>query len=711
MPRSRLATAIESVVTNSARALGELRINVDKILWGNPSPSRDKKSSAKYGNKPPREPKSYTPQTVQNPSVRENANAIAAAQAAGPALPPNFRPSPVVQSYQFQSVLGPDDTPPDNILDTIVATRNQPEKQLQYQEVKTKAEKPKLGQRLSATGLFNALDALNSVNLCNVVSYAYDNINIKRQPRPERSTWNASQVAFYFLQDQAGIAKNSIDKYRSYPNTFIGSYFGVGPNAQPPQQAVSQSGAPIQGGIAVQKYNIYFLLQNLGEVFSTNTNTTGSLFSSEDVQLLRAVPGLGSNLNFINDFQGEINKYSDYRQITNAEFFALEAKINKLWSICNTVQNLNFRNATTLAGNFIGVDVRKEVQKLSEFIDITRIIPELKKINDNIRSFIKIATQVQKVITTGQFIIKTAILIYKVFKFIFLFFKTLVVPLIFGSVGTQVTIQDVADRAKEETDGIVRVLKSLNRLLGVATDFVRYLVVNANELLRRLDTLYLNLQACDAFKDSDLLNELQQTRKSLSTLLDSLAIYIIDYDSKTDPDTALFGTYEIRIIDEEVVDLSITNRRRRGVALDRNGTIVTQSDLTFATNPQVIIGEVKQKLVSLGLVRPELAALDSDTLAVISESLTYLDNNDITADDLNISSVGVDLPNNIDETQGVGLNAFINNLPGGRRLRQRTRTSVTQSRQKLTSQLARERVQAAQSIGAPTPTTAGVRPR
>jgi hypothetical protein len=673
---SKIARTIDTLINNSSRLLGELQINVDKILWGNPSPPKEKKSSAKFENKPTREPFSYTTDTVP---LQRTSTPTAAQLNQGTGLAQTLR------------ITGDPSTT----------------KQLQYKAVPTKAEKPKLGQALTATGLFNALDALNSVDLCNVVSYAYDNINVKRQPRPERGTWTPTQVAFYTLQDQAGLAKNAIDKYRSYPSTFIGSYLGVGANTVPLQQAVTQSNAPIQGGIAVQKYNIYFLLQSIGEVFSFNTNTTGSLFTSEDAILLRQVPGLGSNLNFVNDFLGNVNKYTDYRQISNSELLVLQNKINQLWSICNAIQNLNFRNATALIGNFVGIDIRSQVQKLSEFLDITKIIPTLKQINNSIRSFIRIAGQVQKVITTGQFIIKLAIFLYKAFKFIVLFFKALIIPLLFGTVNTQVIIQDTVDKAKDETAGVLRALKQVNALLGVATNFVRYLVVNANELLRRLDTTLLTLQACDAFKDSDILNELQQTRKDLNNLLDSLATYIIDYDSKTDPDTALFGPYEIRIVDEQVVERTVTNLRRRGIALDQGGTIVTQSDLTFATNPQVIIGEVKQKLVSLGLVRPDLGVLDSDALSIVSESLTYLDNNDVLQDDLNITSTPLDLPDNTDENQGVGLNAFINNLPGGRRLRQRTRASTTQSRDNLSSQLAQERVQANQSIGVQTQPLAG----
>lgn len=686
MANNKLAKGIERIVTVSARGLGEVQINIDKVLWGNPSPPRDRRSSASYGSKPAKEPVNYTTKTVP---IQRTPTPTAAQLTAGtnPAatLQSRISSAPTLANTDIRSRISSAPSLP-------------PQKELTYKEVKTKPEKPKPGQKLIETGLFSALDALNSVDLCNVVTYAFDNINSKRQPRPERGQWTATQTAFYTLQDQAGLVVKFIDKYTAYPNVLIGSYLGVGPNAVPPQQAVSQSNAPVQGGVDVQKYNMYYLLKGIGEAFSFNTNSTGSLFTSQDALLLQEVPGLGSNLNFVNDFLGNVNKYADYRQIQTPELLALQNKIANLKYICQTIQNLNFKSAVALAGNFLGVDIRSQVQKLNEFININEISRELKKINDAIRSFINMANQVQKVIQTGQFIIKAAILLIKVFKFIFNFFKSLVIPLIFGTAGTQITLQDVVNKAKDESDGLVRVLKSINALLGVATNFIRYLVVNATELLRRLDTLLLNLQACDAFKDSDLLSELQQTRESLNTLLDDLALYVINYDSKTDPDTALFGAYQIRIIDEEVVDLTVANKRRRGVALDQNGSIVTQSDLTFATNPEVIIGEVKQKLVALGLVRPDLGAIDSDSLAVISESLNYLDNNDILENDLNIDPSQLDSPDNSDENKGIGLNAFINNLKGGRRLRKRTRTALAKNRAQLNSQLTAQRTQGSQDF-------------
>lgn len=540
------------------------------------------------------------------------------------------------------------------------------------------------------SGLFNALDALNSVDLCNVLTYATDQINFKKKPRPPKSTWSAAQAALYTLQDQAALVQNFIDKYTAYPNVFIGSYLGVGPNAVPPEQAVSQSNAPAQGGTDAQKYNMFFLMQAIKEAFTFGG--PNSLLTAEDATLLSTVPGLGGNLNIVDDFIGTINKYSDYRQIPNQDLQKIVNKINTIRSVCVTIQNLDFKNALALVGNFLGTDIRAQIQKLGAFIDVTKIIPTLKQINSSLRSFIKIAQQVQGILSLGQFIIKLALLFYKVFKFVINFFSLLVIPMIFSTSGAQTNIQDLKDKAKAETDGVQRLLKAINGLLSVVVNFIRYLLANTNELLVRLDLLLTQLQGCQAVKDSEVILELKQTREDLVTLREQLSTYIAKYDSKTNPNTATFGEYDIRVVDEDLTERTIVNKRRRGIALDQRGNIVAQSDLTFATNTTVIIEEVKQKLISLGLVQGGFKQADSATLALISDSLNYLNTDDVLQSDLNIEPPQLDSPDNLDENQGLGLNAFVNNLKGGKRLRKRTRAAVESQAQTLKSQVSAEKV-------------------
>ena len=638
MGDSKLALSLETLVNNSAKQLGKFQVGVNKILWGS-------------GNTQPIQTVRYVP-------------AVSGSAVSGSGV--------TTGSLSYTSTIPAPTPPPGNLVES---------------------------------GLFNALDALNQVDLCNVIAYVTDNINTKRNPRPPKP-WNASQTALFVLQDKAALVQGYIDKYVAYPNVFIGSYLGTGPNAVPQNQINGPSGS----GTDAQKYNMYFLMQAMKDTLSMNSESTGSLFTAEDKTLLTTVPGLGGNLNIIDDFLGTINKYSDYKQISNADLQALQNKITTIRSVCVTIQNGDFKSGLALAGNFLGVDIRSQIQQLSKFLDPTKIIPTLKQINAAIRAFIRIANQVQGVLKLGQFIIKLALLFYKIFKFIKAFFYALPLPNLLTTAGIQILFQDATDTAKSELNGVARLLKAVNALLSVVVTFFRYLLTNTNELLVRLNSILLTLEACEAMKGaagqySDILLELQQSQKELVVLQEQLATYIIKFDSKTDPNTAMFGAYDIRVVDEEVTDRSIQNKRRRGIALNQDGQIVAQSDLTFATNTAVIIAEVKQKLVSLKLVQPNLvsgtsnnAVADATNLATISESLDYLDNNDVIQDDLNITAAQSDLPDNLDETKGLGLNAFINNLSGGRKLRRRVRAAMQTQADAARAQIAKEKTAANQSL-------------
>jgi len=542
---------------------------------------------------------------------------------------------------------------------------------LNYTTTTTAATKP--SGSLVESGLFNALDALNSVDLCNVIAYVTDVINIKKSPRPEKP-WNAPQTLLYTLQDQAASVQKQIDKFTAYPNVFIGSYVGTGPNAVPLNQAVSQSNAPGQGGSQVTAYNLYFLMKSIKDTFSFSTTGTGSLFTAEDKVLLSTVPGLGGNLNIIDDFIGTVNKYSDYRNIPSAELQSLVNKVTTIRSVCVTIQNLDFKNALALAGNFLGTDIRAQIQKLSDFLDPTRIIPTLKQINSSLRAFINIAKQVQGILSLGQFLIKLALVFNKVFKFIIQFITNAPIPAATQTTGTISRLEGAKSVAKDETDGITVLLKTINSLLQVVVTFVRYVLANTNELLRRLDILLANLEACEAVKDSDVISQLQETRSSLIDLRDQFATYITQYDSKTNSNTAMFGVYDIRVVDEELTDKTIQNKRRRGIALDTSGQIVTQSDLTFATNTSVIIAEVQQRLIALGLVSAQAGAIDAASLDTIATSINYLDSNDVLENDLNIDTSAL---TSAETVESLGISEFIGQLPGGKKFQQNTKTVVS----------------------------------
>lgn len=558
-------------------------------------------------------------------------------------------------------------------------------------------------KRFAESGLFNALDVLATVDLCNVLMYVFDNINVVKQKRPQQP-WTAPQTALFTLQDAALLVQTAIDKYIAYPNTFIGSYLGTGANPITQKEAEDQSGLPFNSstisGIAIEKYNVYNLTKAIQDIIRKVVPNEESGFTNEEREILAQVPALASNLNVLEDITKFFSKFNDYREISNSDLVKIQQKIQTLRSVCVVIQNLNFQSAVALVGNFVGTDVRSQVQKISQLIDPKKILNLLKQINNAVQSFIRIARKIQGIVVQAQFVIKVVILLVKVFKFIKAFFVALPLPNQFTTAGVQNALSEANQAAKEATGSLIKILKEINALLLVVISFIRYLIANAFELKVRLDALILQLEACDAVKDSDVVAELKKTRDDLNSLITDLEQYIINVDSKKSNDQAQYGQYAIRVVTEQLTDTGINNPRRRGIALDQNGNIVVSSDLTFATNNSVIIDEVKLKLITAGLVLPSLATLDGSDLAVVSESIDYLDNNDILSTDLNLDSIeGIDSPDNLDENQGLGLNAFINNLPGGKRLRKRVRSALDSASSNLREKITNEGVRSNSAIG------------
>lgn len=567
------------------------------------------------------------------------------------------------------------------------------------------------GQKVSnffQSGLFNILDTINGLDLCSILSFLTTTTNSK--PRPRSKTPTPREKALYYVQDKAKLAQDTIDKYLALPTSLVRSYVGVEPQVVTPKQAVSGSStnepASDLSGTNAQKYNVYSLLQALKDAFTVNGNT--SIISSEDVTLLSQVPGLGNSLNFIDDFIAKINQYTDYRNISNEELQKLIKQINNIRSICVTIQTLNFSSILATAGNFLGVDIRAQIQRLSKVVDPTKLLPTIKQISNQVRGFIKVAQRTFNILSQLQFIIKLSILLTKIFTFIEVFFLSNPLPNLFTTVGVQESFGKARQAATNGKNQVIRRLEQVNGLLSVLISFVRYLLASATELLAKLELIIRQLEACETTKDSAVLLELKASYADLKQIQEQLGTYIAIHDGKTNPNTATLGDYSIRVVDEELTDKAITNKRRRGIAVDQSGAIVAQSDLTFATNTSVIIEEVKVKLVSSGLVKSQFNGFGGSDLSVISTSLTFLEDNTALDSNFNFDTLLQDngeSPDNVDENVGLGLNAFINNLKGGKKLRIRSKTAMKKSATAFQVQIAQAKIDGANAITAPSVVT------
>ena len=502
MATGQLATPLERLVNNSAKQLGNYQVGVNKVLWGN-------------GNTQP------------------------------------------VVTTNYSTATG----------------------KLQYtSSIPQASAQPSKGNIINS-GIIHALDVVNQVDLCNVITYLTTSTTKKTSKRPPKPL-SKDEIIFYTLQDYCRIAVSYIDTYIAHPNTLINSFINTTADLvaatppsgtlQPPQGAVTQNEAAQQTAIqgstnpntiaAVQstgtagstniqgtdavRYNTYFLLNSISTVLPFSNNS-GSLFTPEDRQTFKLIPGIGNSLNILDDFINISSKYTDYRQIDNVKLQAIIQKINLVRTTCVTIQNLDFKNVLTLATAFLPNDIRSQIQQIGKYLDPTQLIPTLKQINAAIQSFILIGRQIQGILNLGQLLIKVVLLFNKVFKFVKAFLTALPLPNAFTTQGISNTLSQATQAAKDESDGLTILLKAINALLAIVVNFIRYLLASTNEILTRLQKLLITLEGCDAMKDSDVVAQLKQTASDLQNLQTELANYIISYDLQTSPNTSNFQNFTI----------------------------------------------------------------------------------------------------------------------------------------------------------------------
>jgi len=94
-------------------------------------------------------------------------------------------------------------------------------------------------------------------------------------------------------------------------------------------------------------------------------------------------------------------------------------------------------------------------------------------------------------------------------------------------------------------------------------------------------------------------------------------------------------------------------------------------------------------LNSKHLIKSNPNALSLEEQAIVEESSNFLVDDTTPMDDIPIDSPTdqIDAPDNEDDNKGLGINAFFNKQKGGRKMREKVRKIMNQSKQKLNSDL------------------------
>jgi hypothetical protein len=509
-------------------------------------------------------------------------------------------------------------------------------------------------------GIIKLLEVVAGVDFCNLINYAINNV-------PGGKKFNPKDTP---PTDSLGKKKWYIQNKAFQIQSFIDGYYTQYGDAKNPES----------------KLGLYALTKEISNIFDSLLNPNSGL---NDPDLTSAFPQLSIFNNFLQNSLGIFNKYTDLRQIPNSELQKIIGYVDKVRGISIAIQGLNSAaSAVSLADTFTNGAVSDEIAKLSSQIPVTKLIPTLKSILKTANKINSVGRKIVGFINSSRFLIKLLMGLIWIFNLIKAYFFA--IPLGPPPIGATAKLSDVVQNKLtiEGNKRLIRRLGQINSVLSLLSSFAVLLISGMVNIIGKLELILLNIENCDNV-DPSLAEEIKDTINNLVGTTNDLQKFISEYEDNKNKLNTNFGKYQIKIVDEEITDQGIGLKRRYGVALDINGVLAVQTTPTFASLDQIIINEVKVLLVSKGLVNSAFSAFPIGDIEIMNEALNYTGEVDINIDDMQITNFdsGLDAPDNTDPEQGSGLNAFINNLPGGKALKRRMRKLMIKNSEQLKTDL------------------------
>lgn len=524
-------------------------------------------------------------------------------------------------------------------------------------------------------GLNPILDIMLSVDFCNIITYASSKIPLTKKglgfdpTKPPPDGASALKKNKYKLQKLAYDIQIAIDTFDS---------------------TSKESSDTKKKGIfeLIQKIKSKFidLKALLGpeiNAIAAETGITPQTIIEQFPQIKKIVGGLEDKLAYL-------NRYSDPRQIPISEYQKLLKLVDKVRFYCVLIQGLSSpADLLDFLPANIDKKVQDDIQKIQKIIDPAKAIPLIKNISQTCVKINLIIKRILTVISSAQLIIRLAILFITIFKKIKIFLFGNPVPAAVVPVGVTTGISSITENViiKSGIEKFSDRLSQLNVLLSLVYNFCNSIALELEVIIGKLKILLANLQSCGG-ADKDLVSDLSDKIDQMQKNLDDINKFIANKNNSNNTSKRnSAGEYSIRIITEEVTEKTFNLNRRYGIAINNTGLEVLSSTPTYASDDSIIIAEVKQLLASRGLIKSSPSNYSIKEQEIINEATSYLFDDDIQWDtDTNIDTQ-LDAPNNENEENGIGLNAFINKLPGGKALRKRVRKAQIKNNQQLSDEL------------------------
>jgi hypothetical protein len=266
-------------------------------------------------------------------------------------------------------------------------------------------------------------------------------------------------------------------------------------------------------------------------------------------------------------------------------------------------------------------------------------------------------------------------------------------PNMYTTTGITTTFGKVYNYINQFTKDTLKLLNDINLFITVIISLIQGVAAVLDQISANLDQILENLKACQRNPALDpTIASLEKSRISLKQVNQELKDFVQNYQAQKSNTSNTYYGYTIQILTEEIADKAVlvnTIPRRYGIAVNAANIEVVKTDYTFASNDTVIVNAVKLLLAEKHLINIPTSALTNQETDIINQAMNALQDNNISMDNIpnNDPMTLMDNPDNEDDNNGLGVNAFFNKQKGGKKMRKKIKQIMNQSKQKLNSDL------------------------
>lgn len=392
-----------------------------------------------------------------------------------------------------------------------------------------------------------------------------------------------------------------------------------------------------------------------------------------DNDVIAGVPQLANAKNFLDDVNGTLTGYLSLNTVPNVDVQRIISKLNGVQSTVQSISTISSAgDVASIIQGAANLNIASQLQSLQKIINPARLLPTLTSVATKLRGFNQAALKIINYIRILQVLNKVSTALLKVLAVIEKILSFIPIPNMVTVVTITQKFSDALQSIKKLIEEGLKRVAQIGKLVELIYNFAISFLAKIADLVTVLDTIIFNLQTCSATAENPILTDLQDAKTVLQDTSNKLTRFVSTYaNSLASGNTRVANGYTLTIVEEEVVDRGVKNKRRKAVALDTRGVVVAETELTFATDTDTLFQELQLLLRNKGIVAD---------VSTIQGGLNALDIDFIGAaptDEEAYQSVGLTSEQELVSTSAEAtaeVSAFIDGIKkGGKKFKQRVK--------------------------------------